>query len=75
VCSFRCDWSHGATVQVGRSVRLRPTSANLIKLNQSLSAENGFVPEGQHDRSQARSAWDSVQRENRPVGYGMIGRG
>jgi hypothetical protein len=34
-----------------------------------------FVPEGQHDRSQARSAWDSVPRMYRPVGYGMIGRG
>jgi hypothetical protein len=44
-----------------------------------------FVPEGQHDRSHstryrlltaglARSAWKSVQRENLPVGYGMIGR-
>jgi hypothetical protein len=33
-----------------------------------------FVPEGQHDRSLARSAWESVHRENRPVGYGMIGR-
>jgi 3-oxoacyl-ACP reductase-like protein len=32
-----------------------------------------FVPEGQHDRSQARSAWESVHRENRPVGYGLIG--
>src|SRR5580693_7771484 len=33
-----------------------------------------FVPEGQHDRSQARSAWESVPPKNRPVGYGMIGR-
>jgi hypothetical protein len=33
-----------------------------------------FVPEGQADRSLARSAWESVPRENRPVGYGMIGR-
>jgi hypothetical protein len=33
-----------------------------------------FVPEGQHDRSQARSAWDSAPQKNRPVGYGMIGR-
>ena len=33
-----------------------------------------FVPEGQHDSSLARSAWDSVHRENRPVGYGMIWR-
>ena len=32
-----------------------------------------FVPEGQADGSQARSAWDSVPRKNRPVGYGMIG--
>jgi hypothetical protein len=30
-------------------------------------------PEGQHDRSLARSAWKSVPRKNRPVGYGMIG--
>ena len=27
-----------------------------------------FAPEGQHDRSLARSAWESVHRENRPVG-------
>jgi hypothetical protein len=27
------------------------------------------------DRSQARSTWKSVPRKNRPVGYGMIGRG
>jgi hypothetical protein len=34
-----------------------------------------FVPaEGQADRSQARSAWKVVPRENRPVGYGMIRR-
>jgi hypothetical protein len=44
-----------------------------------------FVPEGEHDSSHstryrllmaglARSAWESVHRENRPVGYGMIGR-
>src|ERR1700674_747207 len=26
------------------------------------------------DRSLARSAWASVTRKNRPVGYGMIGR-
>src|SRR5580704_8736970 len=25
------------------------------------------------DRSLARSAWESVPRKNRPVGYGMIG--
>jgi hypothetical protein len=43
-----------------------------------------FVPEGEHDSSHstryrllmaglARSAWESVHRENRPVGYGMTG--
>jgi hypothetical protein len=32
------------------------------------------VPEGQHDRSLARNAWEIAHRENRPVGYGMIGR-
>jgi hypothetical protein len=34
-----------------------------------------FVPEGQHDRSQARSAWDSANLKSRPVGYGMIRAG
>jgi hypothetical protein len=32
-----------------------------------------FVPEGQADRSQARSAWESVPQMYRPVGHGMIG--
>jgi hypothetical protein len=32
------------------------------------------VPEGRCDRSLARSAWESVPRKNRPVGYGMIGQ-
>ena len=31
-----------------------------------------FVPEGQHDRSLARSAWDCTTPKSRPVGYGMI---
>ena len=43
---------------------------NLIKAS---ARRMYFVPEGQHDRSLARSAWESVHRENRPVGYGMIG--
>jgi hypothetical protein len=33
------------------------------------------VPEGQHDRSLARSAWDSATLKGRPVGYGMINIG
>jgi hypothetical protein len=43
-------------------------------LKQSLGGRMYFVPEGQHDSSQARSAWESVPPKNRPVGYGMIGR-
>jgi hypothetical protein len=34
-----------------------------------------FVPEGQHDRSQAQSAWASATPKSRPVGYGMIRAG
>ena len=34
-----------------------------------------FVPEGQADRSQARSAWDNATSKSRPVGYGVIGAG
>jgi hypothetical protein len=30
------------------------------------------VPEGQPDRSLARSAWTAPPQENRPVGYGLI---
>jgi hypothetical protein len=52
------------------SVGFNPISANLIKAS---ARRIYFVPEGQHDRSLARSAWDSVHQENRPVGYGMIG--
>ena len=31
-----------------------------------------FVPEGQADRSLARSAWDNAIPKSRPVGYGLI---
>jgi hypothetical protein len=34
-----------------------------------------FVPEGQADRSLARSAWDNATPKSRPVGYGVIGAG
>ena len=34
-----------------------------------------FVPEGQADRSLARSAWDNASLKSRPVGYGVIGAG
>jgi hypothetical protein len=31
-----------------------------------------FVPEGQCDRSLARSAWESPPQKSRPVGNGLI---
>ncbi len=34
-----------------------------------------FVPEGQADRSLARSAWDNATAKSRPVGYGVIRAG
>jgi hypothetical protein len=34
-----------------------------------------FVPEGQADRSLARSAWDDATPKSRPVGYGVIRAG
>ncbi len=34
-----------------------------------------FVPEGQHDRSQARSALVNATPKSRPVGYGVIRAG
>src|ERR1700722_234689 len=45
-----------------------------LDLSKASAVRMYFVPEGQHDRSQARSAWESVPRKNRPVRYGMIGR-
>jgi hypothetical protein len=34
-----------------------------------------FVPEGQADRSLARSAWVNATPQSRPVGYGVIRAG
>src|ERR1700720_21864 len=44
-----------------------PISANLIKAS---TGRMYFVPEGQHDRSQARSAWR--HEENSPVPAGRL---
>ena len=46
---------------------------HLQKVTSGDFAPKGLVPEGRCDRSLARSAWKSVPRKNRPVGYGMIG--
>ena len=44
-----------------------PISANLIKTS---AGRMSFVPEGQHDSSQARSAWS--HEENSPVPAGRL---
>ena len=46
---------------------LNPISANLIKAS---AGKMYFVPEGQHDSSQARSAWS--HEENSPVPVGRL---
>jgi hypothetical protein len=56
---------------MARRLGLKPHKANLIKAS---GQRVYFVPEGLCDRSLARSAWESVRRANRPVGYGMIER-
>jgi hypothetical protein len=58
-------------VSLGIIPRLKPVSANLMGCPST--GEWLLSPEGQADRSQARSAWESVLRKNRHVGYGMIG--
>ena len=54
------------------SSQVYPGSAKIIV--RRFDGLMAFVPEGRHDRSLARSAWESVPRKNRPVGYGMTGR-
>ena len=61
----------GSCVLEGTERVARRLSASLFKAS---ALRIYFVPEGQHDRSLARSAWESVHRANRPVGHGMIGR-
>ena len=57
--------------RIKKAPRINLISANLITAS---ALRMYYVSEGQHDRSLARSAWEIVHRENRPVGYGMIGR-
>jgi len=47
-------------------------NANLMRV---FDGRMAFVPEGQADRSQARTAWDNATPKRRPVGYGVIGAG
>jgi hypothetical protein len=44
-------------------------------VSQPLFGRRRNVPEGQYDRSLARSAWGSATPKSRPVGYGMISIG
>jgi hypothetical protein len=66
--SPRVEWREDKDIlaKVGKASRLTWTRRALCP-----EAE-GLVPEGRCDRSLARSAWKSVPRKNRPVGYGMI---
>jgi hypothetical protein len=41
-------------------------------LNEASPGRMAFVPEGQCDRSLARSAWEWPPQKTRPVGYGLI---
>src|SRR5271154_4678580 len=50
----------------------RGISANFMRV---FDGRMAFVPEGQADRSLARSAWDDATPKSRPVGYGVIGAG
>jgi hypothetical protein len=56
-----------AETSIGWFPGLKPISANLIKAS---TERMYFVPEGQHDRSQARSAWR--YEENSPVPEGRL---
>jgi hypothetical protein len=67
------SWTFGLALKglQNSTLGFNPISANLFKASMGRMY---FVPEGQYDRSQAQSAWESVPRKYRPVGYGMIGR-
>jgi hypothetical protein len=52
--------------------RVYPISANV---SIALAGRMVCFPEGQLDRSQARSAWDNATPKSRPVGYGVIRAG
>jgi hypothetical protein len=61
----------GQTVYFGLP-RVATNSANLMPV---LDGRTAFVPEGQANRSLARSAWDNATLKSRPVGYGVIRAG
>jgi hypothetical protein len=49
-------------------------NGTLLLRGLAISALNAVSRRDNIDRSLARSAWESVPRKNRPVGYGVIGR-
>jgi hypothetical protein len=55
----------------------RPRGEEAINANfmRVFDGRMAFVPEGQADRSLARSAWDNATPKSRPVGYGLIRAG
>ncbi len=60
----------------GGLVLLSTLRADLLESNHQLESRiretRQSGPEGQCDRSLARSAWDIATPRNRPVGYGLI---
>ena len=64
----RC-WIGSVSVSVSASV-----SAS-ASVRWRLDGRMAFVPEGQADRSLARSAWSTPPHTGRPVGYGVIRAG
>jgi hypothetical protein len=58
-------------VQTTDSIQVRRPA---LPWSLDISALNAVSRRDNTDRSQARSAWESVPPKNRPVGYGMIGR-
>jgi hypothetical protein len=58
-------YSHNASFAKNRLASCEPIKASAVRMY--------FVPEGQHDSSQARSAWKNATQKSRPVGYGVTG--
>jgi hypothetical protein len=69
--------SRTACLLVSKASRLTRQARSAWKDAQSASPPKPkeLVPEGRCDRSLARSAWEIVIQESRPVGYGLIRAG
>jgi hypothetical protein len=75
--SIAQGFNHGNRISLRRALKglqiarvVPPISRTVI--SRPSSGRIAFVPEGQGDRSLARSAWESPPQKSRPVGYGLI---